>query len=63
MKNINWELVAWFLYSIGAYILLIPIVDSFFNFKLCTLSIIIGFFGMLLNAIIQLLNKINDKLK
>jgi hypothetical protein len=55
--KINWSIVAWLLYAIGAYILLIP----FFNFSLKTLSgaIILGFFGMLLNAIIQLLNKRN----
>ena len=56
-KKLNWGLIAWILYSIGAYILLIP----FFEFTLKTLSgsIILGFFGMLLNAIIQLLNKKN----
>lgn len=53
--------IAWLLYSIGAYILLIP----FFAFSLKTLcgAIILGFFGMMLNAIIQLLTEVNSNKK
>lgn len=59
--KINWDKfggwISWLIYSIGAYILLIP----FFKITLKTLcgSIIIGFFAMLLNTIIQLINKKN----
>ncbi len=55
--KLNWGLISWVLYSISAYVLLIP----FFEYSLKTLSgsIILGFFGSLLNIIIQLLNKKN----
>lgn len=56
----KWRLLAWLIYSVVAFLVLLI---GFHWILALPLSLIVGFGCMLINEIIQLLTKINDKLE